>query len=131
MNLSKHTQEIISQIGQTIAGFYSMRLTPLQIMILVETRHAQSVLTKKQHVFANEIRANVEKIYRSHGKEPPPSKQAFWKAFDELVAKKFLYISPHKKGTSKRAVTITAASSQLFHYPASIHPYKTKQPTEN
>jgi hypothetical protein len=124
MNLSNQSREMISQIGSTIGALYSMRLSPLQILILVESRFSEARLGKGKHLFADKVRKEVSKIYEEHGSKPP-SRQSFWDAFNALRDDGLLYIAPHKKGTSKRAIVLTALGTQPFRYPKSIHPYRT------
>ena len=123
MNLSSQSREVISQIGHSLADMFTQRFTPLQILILVEIRHAEAGLGKGQHLFANSTRKSIEELYR--GKNiAPPTRQAFWDAFYALQQQGLLYIAPHKTGTSKRALALTAKAVNLFTYPKSIHPFK-------
>jgi hypothetical protein len=124
MTISDQTQTIIQQMGKSIATLYAMRLTSLQILIMIEARYLEGKLGKGKHMFADVLRKNVEEIYDTHHGEAP-SRQAFWKAFGSLTRRRLVYIAPHKKGSSKRAVALTAAGIAPFDYPTSIHPYRS------
>lgn len=125
MNLSKQSREVIEQIGRSIATLYAMQLTPLQILIMCEIRHREAHRKKGEHVFANQVRKDVVKLYKERGSASPPTRQAFWQAFDSLqTLRGMIYIAPHKKGTTKRAVALTANGAAPFEYPQSVHPYK-------
>jgi hypothetical protein len=129
MNLSTNTQILIGQIGSTISELYMMKLSPLQILALVEIRFAEAKLQRNKHLFAHQVRSAIAKMYSARGFKPP-SRQLFWKALDELQDRKLIYVAPHKKGTRYRALMLTLQGSQLFSYPPSIHPYKVNnQPT--
>lgn len=123
MNLSKQAREVIGQMGRSFAKLYAMRLSSLQILILVEARYSEARLGKGQHLFANKLRAEVTALYEDNDGNPP-SRQAFWDAFNVLCKRRLLYIAPHKRGTTKRAVALTAAGADPFEYPKSIHPYR-------
>ena len=119
-----HTISQTKELGKSIARMFVLRLTPLQIMLLVEARYSEGALSKGQHLFANRVRKKCEALYYGRG-TPPPSRQAFWDAFRALQDRGFLYIAPHKPGTSKRAVALTAEGESLFTYPKSTHPFAT------
>lgn len=130
MNLSHLAQKVISDIGKTIAAFYTMQLTPLQIMILCEIRYRETKLAKGQYIYADEIRAEVAKTYEENGRDHTPSRQSFWVACNSLREKGLVYIAPPKKDTSKRSMMLTTKAADVFIYPPSIHPYRT-QPKAN
>ena len=125
MNISKQSRDLTHRIGKTIATMYAEKLPPLQIPILVEVRFLYSQLKRGKHLFTDTVRKEVEELFRGHGGEPP-SKAGFWHTFNKLAEMKLIYIAPHQHGTSKRAITLTALGDDKFHYPRTIHPYKTQ-----
>ena len=125
MNLSKQSKELIEQLGRSIATLYSLDLTPLQILILVEVRHREALAGKGEHVMANDVRHAIEALYEERGAVKPPTRQSFWTAVDVLRHKRgLLWVAPHKKGTSLRAMRLTALGKRPFEYPPFIHPYQ-------
>ena len=129
MNLSKQSQELISQIGTTMANLYAMKLSPLQILILIEARYREGQLERGEHLYSDSLRKGVSSLYSGTEANFLPSKQGFWAAVKQLEKRKLLYIAPPKKDTSKRGVMLTASAALVFEYPHSIHPYRTKMPT--
>lgn len=125
MNLSKQSKELKAQMGATISTMFAVGLSPLQILILCEARHSEAGLAKGKHLFADQVRKQVDALLQSRGGGFRPTRQAYWAALNTLQSKRgFLYIAPHKKGTTKRAVALTAKGDNLFTYPKSIHPFK-------
>ncbi len=118
------TSQTSEELGRSIASMFIQRLTPLQIILLVEARYSEWALVKGQHLFANVVRKKCEALYRERG-TPPPTRQAFWDALRALQDRGFLYIAPHKPGTSKRAIALTSKGESLFTYPKTLHPFAT------
>ena len=132
MNLSNQSKSVISDIGESMSRMFAMKMTPLQIMILMDLRYMESTLPKGDALTANRLRAAINQIYNRHGQKPP-SKQAFWSACNVLRDSRLVYFAPPKKGSSLRNITLTASGEALMQYPASVHPYRSfqKQDTAN
>ena len=124
MNLPKEAKKVIGEIGETMSNLYMMKLTPLQIMIMIETRYAETKLAKNKHLFAHIVRRSIAKMHTDRNHEPV-SRQLFWASVQGLQDRKLIYVAPPKKGARFRAITLTLKGACLFTYPKSIHPYKT------
>jgi hypothetical protein len=128
MNLSNQSRQHIGQIGTAISILYMMKLSPLQIMILVEVRHAEAQLERGKHLLAHVVRASVAQLHADRGFDAP-SRQLFWVALNDLIKRQLIYMAPPKKSSRHRALALTLQAADIFKYPASIHPYKITQPT--
>lgn len=137
MNLSNLSQSVIKEIGVTQGNLFFKRLSPLQIMILTVTREmewqiAKSIRGKKRTtktpvLFASDVREVIEKLYIESCNNPY-TRQGFWVAISQLKKDGYVYIAPHKAGTTKRTICLTAAGELLFTYPQSIQLYTTQKP---
>ena len=123
MNLSNQSKEVIAAIGHSMAGMFAMRLSPLQIMILMDLRWMESQLQKGKALTAKTLRDEVTKVYTDRN-QPPPTKQAFWHACNSLRDSRLIYYAPPKKNSTHRNITLTADGESLMTYPPSVHPYR-------
>jgi len=111
-----------------------MRLSPIQILILTSTREMEWRIHKRMRgkkrtstsdmLFASDIRKKIEELYKESNNQPYTT-QGFWVAMKQLKRDGLIYVSPHKRGTSKRTVCLTAEGEALFSYPSSIALYTT------
>jgi hypothetical protein len=137
MNLSNLSRTVISQIGETQGGMFFLRLSPLQIMIMSVTREEgwriDKALRGKRRtekaglLFASDVRKLIEDLYKESNNSPY-STQGFWVAISQLKKLGYVYVAPHKKGTSKRTICLTAIGEALFTYPQSIQLYTQPRP---
>ena len=121
--MSKQTQAVVDGAAETLGRLFTMGRTPLQILVLMETRWQEYLAkTPGQHVFTNTVINAVREKYVNHG-TAAPHRQGCWDALQSLRDRGLLYIAPPGKRTSKRAVCLTARSDVLFKYPRSIQLY--------
>lgn len=142
MNLSKLSRKVTAQIGETQGNMFFMRLSPLQIMTLSVTREMEWQISKQARgkkrkgktglLFASDVRKTIESLYVKSCNSPYTS-AGFWVSTNQLKKDGLLYVSPHKKGTSKRMICLTALGEALFKYPPSTKLFLTneKQTTTN
>ena len=123
MKLSPETHTIVGQVGKTICKLSIMKLTPLQVMILIEARYAEARLTKGKHLLISDIQSRIDEMHEEYG-DPKPSRQTFWNAVNGLGSRRLVYIAPPRKGTNKRAIALTAKGDMPFTYPKSINPFQ-------
>ena len=139
MNLSNLSHKVIMEIGKTQGEMFFLRLSPIQIMIMTVTREEEWRIAKlirgkrrkekAEPLFASDVRKIIEVLYEGSN-AAPYSTQGFWVAISSLKKQGLIYVAPHKKGTSKRMLCLTATGEALFSYPQSIQLY-TNQKNEN
>jgi len=128
MNLSAQSKDIVGKAGRTLSRLYTLGLSPLQILTLMEVRWQEWEASKAisgqgvAHIFSNGIYHAVAEKFREN-KHDPPSREGFWSAVRALQKRKLLFVASPSKGSSKRAMSLTHYGAVLFEYPQSIKLY--------
>ncbi len=129
MNLSAQTKDVVEKAGRTLSRLYTLGLSPLQILTLMEVRWQEWEASKDisgqtgiSHIFSNGVYRAVAEKFRDN-KVEPPSREGFWSSVRALQKKKLLFVAPPSKGSSKRSMSLTLYGAVLFEYPQSIRLY--------
>ena len=122
MNLSSQSKDIVEKAGRTLSRLYTLGLTPLQILILMEVRWQEWAVSSDQRIFSNKVYRAVAEKFRDNQRDPP-TREGFWVAARALQGKKLLFVAAPSKGSSKRIMNLTCYSEDLFEYPQSIKLY--------